>query len=148
MTMLRRALNLVESVLLAADYADVATDHGRRPNLIVRGLVRISAWALLAVIIAASLVPPTLRPETDLPHVIEHFAVFFATGTAFALGYAARHELMAMALVLFCAAIELAQLFISGRHARLSDFVVDAAAAALGISLTSLLQRYVRQLPT
>jgi VanZ family protein len=36
--------------------------------------------------------------------------------------------------VIFAGAIELAQLYTPGRHARLSDFVVDALAAGAGVA--------------
>ena len=92
---------------------------------------RISAWLLAAAIVVFSLVPPDLRPVTDVPHVLEHFVIFAAAGIAFGLGYGPRYS-TAIALVIFAGAIEIAQLFVSGRHARLSDFIVDAFAACIG----------------
>ena len=47
--------------------------------------------------------------------------------------------------VAFCAAIEVAQLMVPGRHARVSDFVVDATAACIGILAGSLLARMTRR---
>jgi hypothetical protein len=41
---------------------------------------------------------------------------------------------VAIGLVIFAGAIELAQLFAPGRHARLSDFIVDASAACIGLA--------------
>jgi VanZ family protein len=40
-----------------------------------------------------------------------------------------------------CAGIELAQLMVPGRHARVSDFIVDAAAACIGILAGALAVR-------
>jgi VanZ family protein len=85
---------------------------------------RIAAW---------SLVPPTLRPETGALHSLEHFTIFVATGFAFGLGYKRRHDLLAILLVIFSGAIEIAQLFVQGRHARLGDFIIDAVAACIGL---------------
>ena len=93
--------------------------------------VRIAAWALAAAIVILSLVPPTLRPETGAPHSLEHFTIFAATGFAFGLGYKRRHHLLAILLVIFSSAIEIAQLFVPGRHARLGDFIIDALAACI-----------------
>ncbi|MGC1777870.1 MAG: VanZ family protein [Xanthobacteraceae bacterium] len=77
---------------------------------------------------------------TDVPHNVEHFTIFFVTGVAFNLGYnKARQLLLAIALVIFAGVIELAQLLSPGRHARLSDFVVDAFALCLGVGLASIL---------
>jgi VanZ family protein len=92
---------------------------------------RISAWLLAAAIVVLSLVPPDLRPVTNAPHALEHFVIFAATGLAFGIGYGPRYPI-AIALVIFAGAIEVAQLFVSGRHARLSDFIVDAFAACIG----------------
>jgi len=43
--------------------------------------------------------------------------------------------------VLFAGAIELAQLFVPGRHARLSDFTVDALAARIGLAASQVWRR-------
>jgi len=94
--------------------------------------VRIAAWSLAATILVLSLVPPDLRPETGLPHKLEHLLIFAATGAAFGLGYDAKPGLLAIQLVIFAGAIEIAQLFVPGRHARLSDFLVDAVAVCAG----------------
>jgi VanZ family protein len=98
---------------------------------------RIGAWLLAAAIIVLSLVPASLRPETDVPHDLEHFAVFVATGVAFGIGYGRRRGLVTLWLVTFAAAIELAQFAVPGRHARLSDLIVDALAACIGLAIAS-----------
>jgi VanZ family protein len=91
---------------------------------------RIAASGLATAIVVLSLVPPTVRPETTLSHSLEHFTIFAATGFAFGLGYQRKH-LLAILLVIFSAFIEIVQLFIPGRHARLSDFIIDAVAACM-----------------
>lgn len=98
---------------------------------------RITAWFLAAVITVLSLVPPWLRPETGAPHDLEHFAIFFATGLAFGSGYSRRPLVTTIALVVFAAMIEVAQTFVPGRHARLSDFVVDALALCVSVVMAS-----------
>ncbi len=99
--------------------------------------VRLAAWFLALVITVLSLVPPEFRPETGAPHDLEHFAIFAATGFAFGFGYS-RRRLVTVALVIFAGAIELAQTFVPGRHARLSDFIVDAVAMCVGIAAASI----------
>lgn len=101
-------------------------------------VARILAWTLAASIVILSIVPPGLRPETGTPHVFEHATIFFATGLAFGIGYDCRQDLLGAALVIFSGAVELAQLLVPGRHARWSDFVVDALAVTVGLTLTSL----------
>jgi VanZ family protein len=48
-------------------------------------------------------------------------------------------------LVLFARAIELAQLFVPGRHSRLSDSIVDALAGCAGAVLASITARTLGQ---
>jgi VanZ family protein len=99
---------------------------------------RIAAWLLAAAIVLLSVVPAWLRPETDVPHDLEHFTIFFATGVAFGLGYSPRPKLVAALLVIFAGAVELAQIVDPGRHARVGDFIVDALAAYVGAALVFL----------
>jgi VanZ family protein len=101
-------------------------------------VARIAAWLLTAAIVILSLVPAWLRPGTDLPHDLEHFSIFFATGVAFGVGYSRRPKLVTAVLVIFAAAVELAQIVDPGRHARVSDFIVDALAAYVGAALVYL----------
>jgi VanZ family protein len=101
-------------------------------------IARLSAWLLAASIIIVSVVPPWLRPETNLPHHFEHFGVFCATGAAFMFGYSQRALKLAVALVGFAGFIEIVQIFVPGRHARLTDFIVDAAALPVGMAIASL----------
>lgn len=96
-------------------------------------IIRIIAWFLASAITVLSLVPPWLRPQTPAPHKLEHFAIFFATGVAFGFGYFRRPVAVSIGLVVFAGMIELAQLYVPGRHARLSDFIVDALALCVGV---------------
>ena len=45
-------------------------------------LFQVSAWLCLGVIGALSLVAPSLRPVTFLPHDFEHVAIFSFAGLA------------------------------------------------------------------
>lgn len=98
---------------------------------------RIVAWSLAATIVALSVVPPDLRPETVAPHMFEHFLIYLVTGIAFGVGYDRSHILLAIVSVIFCGCVEILQLFVPGRHARLSDFFVDALAMCLGLMTIS-----------
>ena len=85
-----------------------------------------------------SLVPPSYRPITEASHNLEHLAIFWATGFAFGVAYPDKSFALVIELVIFCGAIELAQRWVPGRHARLSDFIVDAAAACIGLGVASV----------
>ncbi len=105
-------------------------------------IFRIVAWCLTAAIVVLSLVPPDLRPETGAPHALEHFVIYAATGTAFGLGYGRKGVLLAVSLVIFAGVVELAQLLVPGRHARLSDFIIDALALCFGVVTAFMVRRY------
>src|SRR5262245_13381438 len=102
----------------------------------MRVLSRVTAWVLLLAIIFLSVSPPTYRPVTRVGHGAEHFLIYLALGFTLGLGYANNRRLLAPSLVAFAAAIELAQLFVPGRHARVLDFVIGAVAGCLGIVLS------------
>ena len=87
--------------------------------------------------------PPSTRAATGAGHNFEHLLIFVATGGAFYLGYRHRIWVLLAALTAFAGAIELAQAMVPGRHARLSDFLVDAVASSVGIGLASVLVRLV-----
>lgn len=109
--------------------------------LLLRKIAFAVGWLLMLVIAVLSLVPATLRPETAVPHNLEHFAIFAATGFALGFGYGRRPVLIMLALVGFAGAIEVAQILLPDRHARLADFLIDALAVCLGATLSSLTRR-------
>jgi VanZ family protein len=64
------------------------------------------------------------------------------TGFAFCVAYPDRPFALATGLVIFGGAIELAQRWVPGRHARLSDFIVDAGATCIGLGVTCVAARF------
>lgn len=108
-------------------------------------IARVTAWLVASAVAVLSFVPPSLRPETEVPHRFEHFIAFFVTGLAFGFGYDRRPVAAAAGLVLFSAAIEIIQIFVPGRHSRLSDFIVDALAVAIGVALAAVSVRIAKK---
>jgi VanZ family protein len=94
----------------------------------VQRAFQLAAWLLALTIILLS-----------LGHSFEHLAIFLATGAAFGFGYSSRGMVLPFALIGFSAAIEIAQMMVPGRHARLGDFLADAAASCLGVAVSLLL---------
>jgi VanZ family protein len=88
-----------------------------------------------------TIVPAQFRPVTGAPASVEHFAMFFLIGAAFALGYSRSDYPFYAAAIAFSGALEVLQLFVPGRHARLSDFVIDALSAVIGIGVSGLINR-------
>lgn len=119
----------------------------RDSPLLLRGLARAFAWCFAGAIVILSLVPPALRPETGAPHDLEHFIPYFVTGVAFSLGYPRKTSLLAAYLIVFCGLVELTQMLVPGRHARLSDFMVDALAVVLGVAIVLVLPARSEQPP-
>ena len=119
--------------------ADCKRSH--EGQMMVRNIGRAMAWFTLVAIIVLSLVPPGARPITFMAHKIEHASIFLFDGVAFGIAYCGYAWLSSIVAVIFCAGIELAQLTIPGRHARLSDFFVDAIAICVGIFAGSTLIR-------
>jgi VanZ family protein len=101
-------------------------------------ILRFFAWLLAAAVTFATLGPASFRPHADITHVGEHALAFILLGLAFALAYP-RHRMPAAGIsVILIGILELLQLFVAGRHARLEDFVVDALAALGGFALPAI----------
>ena len=97
-------------------------------------ILRTIAWLLTAAVTFATLGPARLRPHSELGQDGEHALAFVLVGLAFGLAYPRRRVLTAGTAVVLIGVLELLQLWMPGRHARLEDFVVDALAACAGIA--------------
>jgi len=102
-------------------------------------MARALMLLLSFVILALSVVPPSLRPITAVPHKLEHMAIFLVWGIAFGLCYRINLVYQIMGALLFAGAIEIAQYWVPGRHARISDFVIDTIGACAGSLFARLL---------
>jgi len=105
----------------------------------MRIALRIGAWLLAAAVVFATLGPPGYRPHADITHDGEHALAFILVGFAFALAYPRQRLWVAGLSVILIGLLELAQLFVPGRHARLEDFLVDALAALAGFALAVII---------
>jgi VanZ family protein len=111
-------------------------------------ILRIIAWLLTAAVTFATLGPARLRPHSDLGQNGEHALAFVLVGLAFGLAYPRRRLLVAGAAVVLIGVLELLQLWMPGRHARLEDFVVDALAACAGIVTAAVMDWLVHRSKT
>jgi VanZ family protein len=102
-------------------------------------ILRIIAWLLTAAVTFATLGPPRYRPHSELGQDGEHALAFVLVGLAFGLAYPQRRLLTAGIAVILIGVLEMLQLWMPGRHARLEDFVVDALAACAGIAMAVVL---------
>jgi VanZ like family len=107
-------------------------------------VLRIIAWLLTAAVVFATLGPARFRPHSDLGQDGEHALAFVLVGLAFGLAYPRHRLLTAIIAVILIGVLELLQLWMPGRHARLEDFVVDALAACAGIAVAATLDRLMQ----
>jgi VanZ family protein len=109
-------------------------------------ILKIIAWLLTAAVTFATLGPARLRPHSDLGQDGEHALAFVLVGLAFGLAYTGHRLLTAGIAVVLIGVLELLQLWMPGRHARLEDFVVDALAACVGIAVAAGLDWVMRRM--
>ncbi|CCE05315.1 conserved membrane hypothetical protein [Bradyrhizobium sp. STM 3843] len=109
-------------------------------------LLRLSAWLLAAAVTFATLGPPQLRPHSHLGQDGEHALAFILVGLAFGLAYRSQRLLTITIALVLIGALEIAQFWAPGRHARLEDFLVDAFAACAGFLLAATLDWVAAQL--
>ena len=110
--------------------------------------IRRNWWIVLIIFVFQFLVIRRRMPNPR--RVLAGFA-FVLVGLAFALAYPRKRLAGALLAPVAIGALELLQMWAPGRHARLSDFVVDLLATWAGLAIAVardwLLQRY-RKVPT
>ena len=91
------------------------------------------AWIGILAIIVLSVVPANDRPVSGVGQGLEHFNAFALVGGAFAIGYRFLLIRLLVLAVFFCGGIELLQVPLPTRHARVSDFLVASLGACFAI---------------
>ena len=96
-------------------------------------MARTLAWVGILAIVILSVVLAVDRPDTSTGQLLEHFTAFALVAGVFAIGY--RLSLMRLLLLafFFCGGIELLQVPLPTRHARVSDFVIDLVGSYFAI---------------
>jgi VanZ family protein len=107
--------------------------------------LRIFAWLLAAAVTFATLGPPRFRPHSNLGQDGEHALAFVLVGLAFGLAYTRNRVLTAAIAVVMIGVLEILQLWMPGRHARVEDFIVDALAACVGLAGAAVLDLVVQR---
>ena len=95
---------------------------------------RLAALVLLALITFATLSPIQLRPHLGEAN-IERGLAYVLLGLALALGFPSRVTQTVLFVCAVAGVLEFLQLFDPGRHARVADALVKAAAGLAGIVL-------------
>lgn len=120
---------------------------GLQPNaeMTANRIARVSGWLLVLAAVFLTLAPRTLRPQTGVEHHLEHVLAFALVGLAFGLGYPGRRPLLALVGVLMAALLEVVQAWAPGRHANLSDFIVNAIGVGAGLAAAALIDQMRRR---
>jgi len=101
-------------------------------------IARVSGWLLVSAAVFLTLAPRTFRPQTGVEHHLEHVLAFALLGLAFGLGYPGRRLLLALLGVAMAALLEVLQAWAPGRHANLSDFMMNAIGVGAGLAAAAL----------
>ena len=115
-------------------------------------VVRAAGWVAVLAIGVVSLVPGQGRPHVLSQNQWEHLAAYVVAGMLLGTGYPRSKTmvLIGVALTAYGGALELAQLWVPGRMARLTDFGHSALGAWIGLTVIFLVRwSYLqwRQLP-
>jgi VanZ family protein len=91
-----------------------------------------------------SLIPEAERADTGLPGKLEHFIAYSITGYLLGLSIRARNgPLLAAGMLSWLACVlEFLQQWAPGRHPRVSDAIVSAAAAVIGAAVAASLRKW------
>jgi VanZ family protein len=108
-------------------------------------VLRSIAWLLAAAVAFATLGPPRYRPHADLGQNGEHALAFIIVGLAFGLAYTRYRIWTTLIVIAMTGAVELMQFLAPGRHARLSDFIVDALAACAGLAIAAAMDWAIKR---
>jgi VanZ family protein len=103
-------------------------------------LFRAAAWVSLLGLLILTVIPADERPVGGFQHDLEHFVAFGPTGFLLGLAYASRFRLLYPAALAFTLVLELSQIALPSRHARVEDFIVDAVAVCLGLAVAQVLR--------
>jgi VanZ family protein len=103
------------------------------------------AWLLVIGLVVVTVVPASERPVTGVEHGYEHFLSFGFVGFVFALTYSRRPIFLMLSAIVFAALLELIQIPLPTRHARLEDFLTDALGSCIGIGFSYLSVRIWKQ---
>ena len=104
--------------------------------------ISAAAWAGILCLVVLTLVPASERPNTGLEHGFEHALAFGTVGILAGLAFRTRLVTLFAAAMAFTACLELLQIFLPTRHARLEDFLTDTLGAWLGLAACYVLYAF------
>lgn len=105
--------------------------------MVITALLRLVAWLLAAAVTFVTLGPGDLRPHPVLGQQGDHALAFLLVGLFFGLAYPQRRWTVSAVAVALIGLLEIMQIWVPGRHARIEDFVVDALSACVGFAMSA-----------
>ena len=105
--------------------------------MVIIALLRLVAWLLAAAVTFVTLGPEGVRPHPVLGQLGDHALAFLLVGIFFGLAYSQRRWTVSAVAVALIGVLEIMQLWVPGRHARLEDFLVGALSACVGFALSA-----------
>jgi hypothetical protein len=104
-------------------------------------LTRCSAVAAILAVVFLTVAPAQERPVTGLGQIPEHLLAFGLVGITVALATNLQFRYLLAGAISFALLLELAQIPLPTRHARIEDFIIDALGACGGVLIVSALRR-------
>jgi hypothetical protein len=109
---------------------------------------RCIGWLLICAVVFVTLGPIRVRPITGEPASLERLVAFAAIGAVFWAAYPKQRLFVLLFVLATVAGLELAQIYVPGRHGRVGDALVKATGALVGAGLAALAGRVNRSKPT
>jgi hypothetical protein len=113
-------------------------------DLMMANCLKAVSWIFIGALVITTIIPANQRPATGLEHDFEHFCAFASAGLMFGMAYAWQLRTLLLGAIAFTLLLELSQIPLPTRHARLEDFIVDAAGACLAILVAHFVRRLTR----
>jgi VanZ like family len=105
-------------------------------------LAKVAAWASILFIIFATLVPIGMRPSVgEINPNYERFAAYAVAAALMVLAYPGHPVRVGVIMVAIAVVLEVFQLAIPHRDARVADVLVKVAGALVGIAPASFCNR-------
>jgi hypothetical protein len=112
----------------------------------LKTITPLAAWLMLGFIVPLRERPALFATETSVSVAIERFGAYGLMGLLFGVAYARRLTLVIFVVLGSAIGLELLQLFIADRDARLIDVVEKLTGGFVGIGASQLLHALAHRL--
>jgi VanZ family protein len=108
-------------------------------------VLKAANWFIIFGLVIVTIVPAGQRPVSGFAQGLEHFVPFFIAGLIFQLAYPRSLRINLVYGTIFTLTLELSQIPLSTRHARLTGFIVDTLGVCLGMIASYTLRRSLNE---